>query len=101
MAPAATRRSRDLPDRGHGAESVCALKRGSQKLIVRLYPTFSRTFFDLEQIRKKKTAASSCGESGADAMLCRCAHEMADAGRDDLLPSLRYDGGTNDAEKWT
>jgi arylsulfatase A-like enzyme len=82
-----------------GPNRLYALKRGAQKLTVRLYPTFSRTLFDLNRDPEEKDGRElSCGETTVDARIAGALTKwrMRDV---TTFPSLRYDGGTNDAEK--
>jgi arylsulfatase A-like enzyme len=77
-----------------GPNRLYALKRRSLKLIVRLYPTFSRTLFDLDRDPLEKDGRElPCGDNTANSSLVVAleqwrARDVAD------FPSLRYDGGT-------
>jgi hypothetical protein len=74
-----------------------ALKRRSQKLIVRLYPTFSRTLFDLDRDPLEKDGRElPCGDSTVDGPLLAALEQWRTRDVADF-PSLRYDGGTADA----
>jgi arylsulfatase A-like enzyme len=75
------------------ANRLYALKRGDSKLIVRLYPRFSRTFFSLDRDPGEQNGLDlPCGAEPPDPGVIRTLWALR---RDDVaaFPSLRYDGG--------
>jgi arylsulfatase A-like enzyme len=80
-----------------GPNRLYALKKRSLKLIVRLYPTFSRTLFDLDRDPLEKDGRElPCGDSTVDSALVAALRQWRTRDVADY-PSLRYDGGAADA----
>jgi arylsulfatase A-like enzyme len=80
-----------------GPNRLYALKKRSLKLIVRLYPAFSRTLFDLERDPFEKDGRElPCGDRTVDATLVAALEQWRTRDVADY-PSLRYDGATADA----
>ena len=74
------------------AHRLYAIKRGSSKLIVRLYPQFSRALFALDRDPGEQNGNDlPCGNDGPDPALATALEKrrLADAR---AFPALRYDG---------